>query len=136
MSFQSEVVTTLKRTAESIYERGGIIRKLDNLGEHPTPFRISSHNLVHHKAHYFVYKFDAPPECMDDLKDDFSRDVNIVRRRIYKVQPPPSSPCTLEAEMQPPAYRKEVQEMIEISKRGEKKKFDPKSGLTYYPFQK
>lgn len=130
------MVSTLKRTAETIYSRGGILRKLNNLGFHPTPFKISQHNLVHRQAHYFIYKFDAPIESLDDITEEFGRDVNIVRRNLYKIQAPVLGQCTLEEELQAPAYRKEVQEMIEITKRQEKKPFDSKSGITYYPFQR
>lgn len=129
-------MTTLKRTAETIYDKGGIIRKLDNIGLQDTPYRISAHNLVHNKAHYFIYKFDVPIDSLDDINKECGLDVNIVRRRIYKIQPPTGEACTLEQELQPPAYRKEVQKMIEISKRKEKPAYDPKSGITYYPFQR
>lgn len=129
------MVTTLKRTAETIYETGGVIRKLDNLGKQSIPYKISAHNLVHKDAFYFIYKFDAPPEKLDDITDECNRDLNVVRKRVFKIQPPLNDPCTLESELQPPAYRKEVQAMLEISKKAEKKKFNPKTGITYYPFQ-
>lgn len=91
---------------------------------------------MHRHAHYFIYKFDAPIDSLDDITEECSRDVNVVRRSLYKIQPPVFDQCTLEEELQPPAYRTEVQEMIEVTKRQEKKPFDSKAGITYYPFQR
>ena len=42
-------MSTLKKTAEAIFDKGGIIRKIDNLGKKATPFKISS-NGVHREA--------------------------------------------------------------------------------------
>lgn len=68
--------------------------------------------------------------------EEFGRDIDIVRRRIYKIEEPEEFQCTLHEEMLPPAYRKDVQEMIDIAKRKQKRKFKYNSGLDYYPFQK
>jgi len=58
-----ELAGVLKRTATAIFDEGGVIRKLDNLGVKPTPFKISSHGAVHKQAHYFVIDFDASNEA-------------------------------------------------------------------------
>lgn len=129
-------MSALKRTAETLYNNGGIIRKLDNLGQLDTPYKISAHSQVHKHANYFIYKFDAPVNKIDELKEEYAHDVDLLRRRIYKITPPVQDACTLELELQPAPYRKEVQEMIAISKRNEKKPFNSKAGITYYPFQR
>ena len=41
------MVSTLKRTAEAIFSKGGFIRKIDNLGKQQTPYRMSANNQVH-----------------------------------------------------------------------------------------
>lgn len=81
-------------------------------------------------------QFDAPTTLIEDIHEEYGRDIDIVRRHIFKVEPPAAVACTLAEEMLPPAYRKEVQQMVAIAKRAEKPKFDQKSGLDYYPFQK
>ncbi|KRF84048.1 small ribosomal subunit protein bS6m isoform X2 [Drosophila virilis] len=86
-----ELISVIKRTAEAIFDKGGIIRKFENLGTRALPF---------------------------------------------KVEEPEDYECTLHEEMLPPAYRKDVQELIDIAKRKQKPKYNYNSGLDYYPFQK
>ncbi|XP_046751894.1 probable 28S ribosomal protein S6, mitochondrial [Diprion similis] len=132
---KTEIVSTLKRTANTIFSTGGIIRKIDSLGLKKMPYKTSAHSLVHKEANYFVIYFDAPPSKIVDLDEAFSRDVDIVRRRIYKQDYEPPGACTLADEIKPPAYRSEVQKMMEIAEKT-KKKFNYNTGLDYYPFQK
>lgn len=82
-------------------------------------------------------QFDAPTTLIHEMKEEYGRDIDIVRRHIFKVEEH-NKPieCTLFEEMLPPAYRKEVQRMVAISKKSEKPKYNQKSGLDYYPFQK
>lgn len=127
----------MKRTAESILEKGGILRKIENLGTKETPYKISSHGLVHRTGSYFLMNFDVAPQQIEDLKEEYGRDIDIVRRHIFKVEEPKKIECTFHEEMKPPAYRKEVIDMIELGKKNQKKpKFQYNSGLDYYPFQK
>ena len=54
---------------------------------------------------YFVLQFVVPPKALHDLEDEYSRDVDIVRRCIFKMELPEEIECTLHEEIQPPAYR-------------------------------
>lgn len=83
-----------------------------------------------------VITFDAPPNCLDDLKEEYMRDVDILRRAIFKKEDPEPFECTLETELKPPAYRPEVIKMMEIAARGQKERYPQRTGLKYYPFQK
>lgn len=130
------MVSTLKRTAEAILDKGGIIRKLDNLGTRPLPFKMSQHGLVHRTGSYFLMHFDCATNLIADFREEYSRDIDIVRVNVFKVEEPPTLECTLDEELLPPAYRKEVIEMMAMAKKREKPKYDQKSGLDYYPFQK
>jgi len=50
---QPEIAVSLKRTAQEIFNRGGFIRKLENLGiGKDTPYKISSHGQVHRTARF------------------------------------------------------------------------------------
>lgn len=77
-----------------------------------------------------------PPAKLDDLLEETIRDVDIIRRTVNKVKLPIEQPCTLEEELQPPPYRKNVQDLIEQAKNLEKPQFQYNTGLDYYPFQK
>ncbi|XP_068627987.1 small ribosomal subunit protein bS6m [Battus philenor] len=134
-----ELKTTLKRVANGIFDRGGIIRNIENLGFRATPFKTSAHGLVHREANFFVFKIDTATKVVADLKEEYNRDVDIIRQNVFKVQDDSDHSCTLEEEMLPPAYRKDVQKMIEVGKTQVNRftyKFKYNSGLDYYPFQK
>uniref|UniRef100_A0A1B6L4I5 Small ribosomal subunit protein bS6m n=1 Tax=Graphocephala atropunctata TaxID=36148 RepID=A0A1B6L4I5_9HEMI len=130
--------SVLKRAANAIFEQGGIIRKIDNLGSRPTPYKMSSHGHVHKEASYFVYTFDFPPAKLGILNDVLARDVDVIRKRIFRVTPEETVECMLEEEIKPAPYRKEVQDMIEEGRRKAalKKKFSYGNNLKIYPFQK
>ncbi|XP_062561252.1 small ribosomal subunit protein bS6m [Armigeres subalbatus] len=133
-----EMISVLKRTADAIFDKGGIIRKLDNLGTRPLPFKTSVHGLVHRTGSYFVVKFDTPPAKVEDLEEEYGRDVDIIRKRIYKADATLQEEvsCTFHEEMLPPAYRKDVQQMIATANKNKKKGFQYNTGYDYYPFQK
>jgi len=131
-----ELVSTLKRTAETILNKGGIIRKLENLGTRPLPHKMSQHGTAHRTGSYFLMHFDCSTHLIEDFEEEYNRDIDIVRTNIFKVEQPEAIKCTLDEELLPPAYRKEVIKMMKVSKKKEKSKYDQKSGLDYYPFQK
>lgn len=77
---------------------------------------------------------------MDTVADELRRDIDMVRYHIIKrdTNPVPAGyECTLEEELQPPAYRKDVQKLIEEGKKKEKPGYKQNSpGFDYYPFQR
>lgn len=106
------------------------------MGQQNLPYKISVHGQVHKVGNMFTIEFDSAPTQIDDLAEEYSRDIDIIRKNIFKVEQPPEIKCTLHEELLPPAYRKEVQEMVRIGQKKQKKKFNYNSGLDYYPFQK
>lgn len=134
-----ELKTTLKRISHAIFDRGGIIRNIDNLGFRPMPYKTAAHGITHREANYFVFKIDTATKAVMDLKEEYSRDVDVIRQRVFKTQECCDNNCTLEEELLPPAYREDVQKMIEMGKTQVNRftyKFKYNSGLDYYPFQK
>ncbi|CAD6218888.1 GSCOCG00011487001-RA-CDS [Cotesia congregata] len=135
-----ETFNTLKRVSTAIFSKKGIIRKIDNLGQKPTPYKMSNHNMVHREANYYVIHFDVPPRKIDDLLEEYGRDIDIIRSRIYKKPDDKEQPqCTWHEEMLPPPYRPEVQKLMDIaakSKTGYTIEFKYNSGLDYNPFQR
>jgi small subunit ribosomal protein S6 len=134
---KTELASVVKRTANTIFENGGFLRKLEHLGTRDMPHKTSSHGMVHHKASYFLFELNVPPTSVEKLMDEYFRDVDIIRRRIYKKQEPPQFTCTLHEDTLPPPYRKSVQDLIAQAKKADKsQQYDQKTGLDYYPFQK
>lgn len=85
---------------------------------------------------YILKSQQIPPSELATLHEEVGRDVDIIKRNIFKVEEPEKFECTLEEELQPPAYRKEVIEMIRVAKKGQKEKYPHNTGLSYYPFQR
>ncbi|XP_077291060.1 mitochondrial ribosomal protein S6 [Arctopsyche grandis] len=134
-----ELKTSLARIAKLILNQKGIIRSIDSLGHQPTPFKISCTDSQHREAHYFIIKFDSNIKMISRLRDEYNRDVDVVRQQFYKVRDERAISCELEKESQPPAYREEVQEMMKQGKKQQNPftyKFKYNSGMTHYPFQK
>ncbi|XP_023019351.2 mitochondrial ribosomal protein S6 [Leptinotarsa decemlineata] len=131
-----ELKNVLKRTATAILEKNGVIRKLENLGTRDMPYKTSAHGVAYNRASYFMFEFNVPPTRIDQLLDEYSRDIDVIRRRIYKKTEQEPFECTLEDELKPPPYRADVQELLKIAKKSEKPKFNYNTGLDYYPFQK
>lgn len=104
--FQPEIKQCLKRTASKIFEAGGFIRRIDNLGTKDTPWKISSHDAIHKEASYFIVEFDAPSSALDPFNNYLSRDIDVIKRTIFRVpEIKPQPACTLHEELKPPAYR-------------------------------
>lgn len=96
----------LKRTASKIFESGGFIRRIDNLGVTDTPWKISSHDAIHKTASYFIVEFDVPSSALHQFNNYLSRDIDIIKRTIFRVpENTPQPDCTLHNELKPPAYR-------------------------------
>ncbi|XP_018325427.1 probable 28S ribosomal protein S6, mitochondrial [Agrilus planipennis] len=131
-----ELVSTLKRIAQCIYDKQGIIRKVENLGTKSLPFKISIHGNVYRDASYYLMEFNTPPHSVEELAEEYNRDVDIIRKQIYKKAAEEFKECTLDEELQPAPYRKDVQELLKKSESLHKPKFDYRTGLDYYPFQK
>jgi len=132
-----ELVATLKRATTTIFNTGGFIRKIENWGIKPLPCKTSVHGHIYKEANHFLIHFDVPPKEIDKILDEYNRDVDIVRSRIFKQNKLIKKNCTFHEEMLPPSYRPSVQKLVELAKqRHNKYEFKYNSGLDYYPFNK
>ncbi|XP_014219509.1 probable 28S ribosomal protein S6, mitochondrial [Copidosoma floridanum] len=136
-----QMIEVLKRTAEGIFQTGGFIKKIDNLGKQPTPWKMMDNQIAHREAHYFIFHFFAPPAKLESLRKEYNRDVDILKVTILTSEDVKSvKKCTLHEELLPPMYRPDVQKMLEIGAKQkaktEKHKFKFNTGLDYYPFQR
>nr|CAG4645938.1 EOG090X0IQO [Lynceus sp. MCZ IZ 141354] len=137
MMSKPDLVSTIKRAADNILNRGGILQKFQSSKTQQLPYTMIANDAKHKTGHYVFITFNAPPAVVEDVNDELQRDLDIIRGSILRVEKPSPFSCTLEEELQPPAYRKEVQEMLaEIEKK--KKVFFKRNtpNLDYYPFQK
>nr|CAG4646708.1 EOG090X0IQO [Macrothrix elegans] len=132
-----ELISSLKRAAETVVQQGGVLRQFHFLGKNPLPNRMKAHNVWHTEGNYFIMKFDAPSSSLEILNDELRRDIDLVRSHVVKLEEPVKFECTLEEESKPPAYRKSVQKLIEEGRKVERPMYKQNTpGFDYYPFQK
>ncbi|XP_012055678.1 PREDICTED: probable 28S ribosomal protein S6, mitochondrial [Atta cephalotes] len=133
-----ELVTALKRTAETIFNTGGFIRKIENCGVIPLPCKTNAHGHVHREANHFLIYFDVPSNEVDKIIDKYNRDIDIVKSKIFKQNKSNNTKCTFHEEMLSPPYRPNVQKLMEMVKKQNhnKHEFKYNNGLDYYPFNK
>ena len=132
-----ELVASLKRSAETIVQQGGVLRQFISMGTNPLPYKMRAHTDWHREGIYFTMKFDAPSFAVEILKDEFKRDIDLIRTYVVKLEEPIRHECTLEEELKPPAYHKDVQQLIEEGKKTIRNQFQQNTpGFDYYPFQK
>jgi len=129
-----DLVGALKRVSSLIYRSNGYLFDIQNLGTRPLPFKIRSHKAWNTEASYFLIQFDSPAKAVAFLGDEYKRDVDILRHSFVTIKNAPRIECTLEEEMQPPAYRADVQQLMKTGKQKERR-WNPKTGLTYNPFR-
>ncbi|XP_058234951.1 28S ribosomal protein S6, mitochondrial [Hemibagrus wyckioides] len=89
-----ETAAVLRRTVETLMQRGAVVRNLENLGERRLPYKISKHNQPHTRGGYFLIDFHASPSILTALLNHLERDVDVVRQTVLKKDPePPKAPC-------------------------------------------
>uniref|UniRef100_A0A3P9L4G2 Small ribosomal subunit protein bS6m n=1 Tax=Oryzias latipes TaxID=8090 RepID=A0A3P9L4G2_ORYLA len=79
-----ETAAALRRTVETLMERGAVVRNLENLGERLLPYKMTKHNQKHSRGSYFLVDFYAAPSILNGLLDHLHRDVDVVRPTVLK----------------------------------------------------
>lgn len=89
-----ETAATLRRTVETLMERGAVVRDLENLGERLLPYKITKHDQRHARGTYFLIDFYSAPDILISLLDHLHRDVDVVRPIVLKKdEQGPHRPC-------------------------------------------
>ncbi|XP_008428187.1 small ribosomal subunit protein bS6m [Poecilia reticulata] len=90
-----ETAAAVRRTVETLMERGAVVRNMENLGERLLPYKMTKHNERHSRGTYFLVDFYCAPSILDGLLNQLHRDVDVVRPTVLKKeeQEPKSSCC-------------------------------------------
>jgi len=138
MMAKPELVSVVRRTAEAIIDRGGLVTKFENMGFRTLPHKMIAHDHQHWKGSYMLIRFSASPRKIEELIDLYKRDIDIVKSFIMReerfVSP---TECTLHEETQPPPYRPEVIKLMEEGKAKKQEdawRTDYDMGIPYNPF--
>ncbi|XP_078699506.1 small ribosomal subunit protein bS6m-like [Branchiostoma floridae x Branchiostoma belcheri] len=90
-----ETVTVVKRAVQSLLEKGGIVRQIENLGERRLPYIMRAHSENFTQGRYFVVEFDGPTTLVSSMTQLLNQDLDIIRPNIIKkeVKLFPDPPC-------------------------------------------
>ncbi|OAD59717.1 putative 28S ribosomal protein S6, mitochondrial [Eufriesea mexicana] len=138
LSTKAEYTTALKTVANSIFETGGFIRKIENWGTKELPCKSVAHGKTHTHANHFMICFDISPSQVSKIDDDCKRNISVIRAKIFKPSESTKQECTLHEELLPPSYRPKLQKLLEEARKrkGAENKFKYNSSLDYYPFMR
>lgn len=79
-----ELKEAVKRSVSFILENGGIVRKLEYLGEKRLPYRIKNHNQSFVEGRYFIVDFHGPTSILPLMSNYYKRDIDIIRQSIIR----------------------------------------------------
>ncbi|XP_055026246.1 small ribosomal subunit protein bS6m [Misgurnus anguillicaudatus] len=79
-----ETAAVLRRTVETLFERGAIVRGLESLGDRRLPYKISKHDGRHTHGGYFTIDFHSSPNIVSGLLDHLERDIDVLRPTVLK----------------------------------------------------
>ncbi|XP_043110812.1 28S ribosomal protein S6, mitochondrial [Puntigrus tetrazona] len=79
-----ETAAALRRTVETLLERGAVVRALENLGDRRLPYKISKHDSRHTHGGYFSVDFHSSPGIVSELLNHLERDVDVLRPTVLK----------------------------------------------------
>ncbi|CAL8300047.1 unnamed protein product [Merluccius merluccius] len=102
-----ETAATLRRTVETLLERGAVVRDVESLGERLLPYKVSKHDQRHVRGAYFLVDFHAAPHVSAALLDHLSRDVDVVRPTVVRKDDAvaPGGPCCGADPLRVPGHR-------------------------------
>ncbi|XP_076831087.1 small ribosomal subunit protein bS6m [Brachyhypopomus gauderio] len=79
---RAETAAVVRRTVETLMERGAVVRGLEHLGQRRLPYKISKHDQRHTHAGYFLIDFHASPSILKGFMNHLERDVDVVRQTV------------------------------------------------------
>jgi len=139
MGARPQVVETLKRTGQNIFNNEGYIRQIQSLGERRLPNIKHAKGEKHTEGAYVLFECDLKTDKIDKLKDEMARDKSIIQTYFLALQDENDvCPEEFESELLSPANRPSIQKLIEEGRRRPKfrKIYDDHTGLDYYPFHR
>lgn len=74
----------LKRTCGYIFERDGVVREIQNLGQQELPYYMKAHTIKNTHGHYLLLDFHLKTVDLDFLHREFRFDEDLIRPTVIK----------------------------------------------------
>jgi len=134
-----QVVETLKRTGQNIYNNEGYIRQIQSLGERRLPNIKTVKGERHTEGAYVLFECDIKTDKIYKINDEMLRDKSIIQTYFLAVQEEKHiCPEEYDGELLSPAERPSIQNLITEGRKRPKfrKIWNDHTGLDYYPFHR
>ncbi|KAJ2553711.1 hypothetical protein EV175_002841 [Coemansia sp. RSA 1933] len=83
---QKSLEGLLKKSAETVLDRGGAVRGFVNMGrDQPLPYRMKRHMEHHTMGTYWLMHYYTNPKTSELLKTQLKMDTRVIRCNIVKV---------------------------------------------------
>ncbi|KAH9915675.1 ribosomal protein S6 [Fomitopsis serialis] len=75
----------VQRTVQQVWDRGGVVRRLNSWGTKTLPQRMRRHKQYHQIGDYWTMDFDASPRTLRTLNNLMRADPSVVRWTVLKL---------------------------------------------------
>eukprot|EP00123_Amoebidium_parasiticum_P019346 comp24662_c0_seq1/m.46827 comp24662_c0_seq1/g.46827 ORF comp24662_c0_seq1/g.46827 comp24662_c0_seq1/m.46827 type:complete len:136 (-) comp24662_c0_seq1:542-949(-) len=82
----------LQNTANIIMTKGGVVRKMENLGADKLPHRMRAHLQYHEEGQYMAMQFDVGSVHLRELNEKLLLSHDIIRHTIVRLPDPKKPP--------------------------------------------
>eukprot|EP00695_Tsukubamonas_globosa_P001415 TRINITY_DN243_c0_g1_i1.p1 TRINITY_DN243_c0_g1~~TRINITY_DN243_c0_g1_i1.p1 ORF type:complete len:140 (-),score=47.16 TRINITY_DN243_c0_g1_i1:64-483(-) len=79
-----EFAKLLKKYGGMIVQNGGVIRKMQDMGDRPMEYSMTSHGTKHEEGRYFLMEFEASPFVVQEINFKMRTDDQLVRWLLLK----------------------------------------------------
>lgn len=114
---KKDIVACLKRVAGLIWQEDGVIRKIDYLGNGKLAFTVrgKDEGESYEEGSHFIYHTSLNSKVLNDIRPELKLDLDVIAQKFIRANQsiiPDDYYCTLDEELQPPAFRKSIQPIL------------------------
>jgi ribosomal protein S6 len=78
------VAQVMKQKASCVFEHGGVIRRLENMGIMPLAYPMYRNRQKHFKGRWVLMLYDSNSKCQQRVTDMLRTDPEVIRWGVYK----------------------------------------------------
>lgn len=114
---KKDLVACLKRVAGLIWKEDGVIRKIDYLGTGKLAYAVrgKEEDERFEEGSRFIYHTSLNSKVIPNIRPEIKLDLDVISQKFIRADQsiiPDDYVCTLDEELQPPAFRKSIQPLL------------------------
>ncbi|KRX63878.1 putative 28S ribosomal protein S6, mitochondrial, partial [Trichinella britovi] len=118
--FQADLASTIKRCCVKLLDNGAVLTSMNSMGYKDLPFKMKKDQSAYITGSYILLNCALPFQKYKQLSGEFRRDSDIIHSYFKYVESQNAgvNECTIEEELEIPAYRKSVAKLRQTQKVG------------------